>query len=63
MNYIHGEKVFVTDREGEKIEQRVWLDDGKTVYIASENLFTELDNGEAANWLLGVPRADVKRAK
>ena len=59
MNYKKGQPVSVKDCDRCNVSLRVWKDEGRTVFVASDEVFRLLENGETKLWAIGVPKSDV----
>jgi hypothetical protein len=59
MNYEKGHKVWVKDYSGKHVAMKVWEDRGRSVFVASEEMFDLLEACKTELWPIGVPKSDV----
>jgi len=60
MTFHKGQKVIASDIEGNPHRMKVWRETEKSVFVASEGLYSALDRGETERWPVAVPKSDVR---
>lgn len=62
MNFKKGQSVIAKDWHGKPHHVRVWKEAKYSVFVASNQLFQALDNGDFSRWPVAVPKTDVSVA-
>jgi hypothetical protein len=59
MEHKKGDVVTVTDYRGKTVRRRVWKDDGERVWVTSDEVFKDLENGQSELWPIPFPKDSV----